>query len=195
LPQVVSPRAKSKDGKQIGLLQISRVGSLCYHTAHLHLLREEALKRQRTLTPQALSSGTLQVPGLHIYSASQPPSAQYYPLPLFQPGTWPAQISTKRQWSLPLQATACQAAGFPALHPSELLTAFSVSGTAGRAETACRLLGHLSFWAVLGCPALRGPANSSSGPGENTGQGRKVECSPSRSTDVHAPADLYQADC
>lgn len=84
------PRGKSEDGKQMGQLQISRVGSLCYHSPCLHLLEEEAMKRWR-LTPQAFYSGTLEVPGLHIHSVLQLPSAWYYSLPLFQPGTWPAR--------------------------------------------------------------------------------------------------------
>lgn len=75
----------------------------CATTLHAsNLLGEEALKRQRRLTPKALCSRTLEVPGFHIHSVLQPPSAQYYSLPLFQPGTWPARISAKRQWSLPL---------------------------------------------------------------------------------------------
>lgn len=86
----------------MGQLQISRVASLWYHFPCLHLLREEALKRQRRLRPQELRSGTFKVPGLHIHSVLQPPSVWYYSLPLLQPGTWPAQISAKRQWSLPL---------------------------------------------------------------------------------------------
>lgn len=107
-------------------------------------------------TEEAQEAGTsstmfqaLKVPGPHIHSVLQPPSTWYYSLPLLQPGTWPAQISAKRQWSLPIQTTACQATGFSALHPSELLTTSSVSGTACGAKPACRLLGHLSFWAVL----------------------------------------------
>lgn len=86
----------------MGQLQISRVGSLCYQFPYLHLLREEALKKQKRSRPQGLCSGTFKVPGLHIHSVLQPLSVLYYSLPLFQPGTWPAQISAKRQWSLPL---------------------------------------------------------------------------------------------
>lgn len=138
------PKGKSEDGKQMGQFQISRAGSLCYRFPCLHLLREEALKSQGRLRPPVLHSGIFKVPRLHIHSAFQPPSVWYYSLPLSQPGTWPAQISAKRQWSLPPQATACQAAGFPALHLSELLTAFSMSGTVCGAEAACRHLGHLS---------------------------------------------------
>lgn len=64
------PKGKSKDGKQMGQLQISRAGGLGYHFPCLHRLREEALKRSRRLRPQGLCSGTFKVPGLHIHSAS-----------------------------------------------------------------------------------------------------------------------------
>lgn len=131
-------------------------------------------------TEEAQEAGTsstmfqaLKVPGPHIHSVLQPPSTRHYSLPLLQPGTRPAEISAKRQWSLPIQTTACQAIGFSALHPSELLTTSSVSGTACRAKPACRLLGHPL---LLGCPVVpTSGAHSSSGPGENMGQGGKAE--------------------
>lgn len=56
---------------------------------------EETMKRQRSLTLQALCSSHLKS-HIHIHSVLQPPSTWYYSLPLLQPGTWPAQISTKR---------------------------------------------------------------------------------------------------
>lgn len=57
---------------------------------------------QEVDTSSTLLQDTSKAMASHSISLAAFLSTQYYSLPLFQPGTRPAQITAKRQWSLPL---------------------------------------------------------------------------------------------
>lgn len=65
------------------------------------LVKKEALKGQGRLIPQALCSRTAEVPGLHIHSALASLSTALL-ISTLSARHMAAQISAKRQWSLPL---------------------------------------------------------------------------------------------